>query len=95
MSGMRKDEIPCRLCAQYSFSEVEMKEQIDAYLRSLPSDLLVPTPVYQARLDACGICAHQAQGMCRLCGCYVRTRAAKKTTVCPDVGRERWHALPL
>lgn len=83
-------EKPCRLCTGHDFSEDAMRPQIDAYLAALPEELLVAEEAYARRLAACYGCQRQTGGMCVLCGCYVRVRAAKKTQACPDVGQARW-----
>lgn len=81
---------PCRLCMPHRFGESEMRAQIDAYLASLPEDMLVSEETYPARLVKCHHCYKQVSDMCVLCGCYVRTRAAKKAQECPEPNNPKW-----
>lgn len=83
-------ERPCRLCGQHDFSEDAMRAQIDEYIQSLPEDMLVMQSLYEVRLRACYGCGQQRGGVCALCGCYVRVRAAKRALACPDANGKKW-----
>lgn len=81
---MSQEEKPCRLCNTHDFSEDAMRALLDEYIESLPEDALTDQRTYEARLSLCYACTRQIKGTCGLCGCYVRTRAARHQMHCPD-----------
>ncbi len=78
----------CR-CLLHEAGEKEIAQSIRDYVDSLDETIRTPEDAYRARLDVCLNCPHLLNGTCRLCGCYVETRAAKKNQKCPDVPA-RW-----
>ena len=66
-----------------------MARTIAEYVASLDEAIRVSDADYRARLDICQDCDQLLNGTCRLCGCYVETRAAKKCMGCPMVPA-RW-----
>lgn len=66
-----------------------MARSIAEYVASLDEDVRTAEADYQARLACCRDCDQLLSGTCRLCGCYVETRAAKKGMGCPMVP-PRW-----
>lgn len=69
--------------------EADMARVIAEYVASLDESIRTPEDAYRARLAICEGCDQLLNGTCRLCGCYVETRAAKKGQNCPMVPA-RW-----
>lgn len=81
----------CRRCLlDEPGSEAELAAHLDAYAASLPEEIRAEEPVYQARLAACARCAQRCAFTCRLCGCYVQARAAKRRLDCPRPEGSLW-----
>ena len=78
----------CR-CLLKDAGEAEMAASIAEYVALLDDAIRTPESDYQARLTICQDCPELLNGTCRLCGCYVETRAAKKGQQCPIVP-PRW-----
>ena len=70
-----------------------MARVIAEYVAGLDEAIRTPEDAYRARLSICEGCDQLLNGTCRLCGCYVETRAAKKGQNCPMVPA-RWNRLP-
>ena len=66
-----------------------MAASIAEYVALLDDAIRTPEGEYQARLTICQACPELLNGTCRLCGCYVETRAAKRVQGCPMVP-PRW-----
>ena len=66
-----------------------MARTVAEYFAGLDESIRTPEDVYRVRLDICQECPELMNGTCRLCGCYVETRAAKRGQVCPMVPA-RW-----
>ena len=58
-----------------------MARVIAEYVASLDESVRTPEDAYRARLAICEGCDQLLSGTCRLCGCYVETRAAKSFCV--------------
>ena len=78
----------CR-CLLRDAGEAEMAAVIAEYVASLDESIRIPEDVYRERLTICQSCDQLLNGTCRLCGCYVETRAAKRNQGCPMVPA-RW-----
>ena len=78
----------CR-CLLKDAGEAEMAASIAEYVALLDDAIRTPEDDYKARLTICQDCPELINGTCRLCGCYVETRAAKKGQQCPRVP-PRW-----
>lgn len=78
----------CR-CLLRDAGEAEMAAAIAEYVASLDEAVRTDEADYRARLAVCEDCEQLLSGTCRLCGCYVETRAAKKGLSCPMVP-PRW-----
>lgn len=78
----------CR-CLLVEAGEAEMARTIAEYVASLDESIRAGDGDYRARLAICRECPELLNGTCRLCGCYVETRAAKKGMQCPMVPA-RW-----
>ena len=79
-------------CKRCLLSEIDDKAQaahIYEYIASLPEEVKASAVQVKERLDMCRACDNLTNGMCRICGCYVEVRAAKKGQSCPDV-YPRW-----
>ena len=66
-----------------------MAQVIAEYVAGLDEAIRTAEADYRARLTICQGCDQLLNGTCRLCGCYVETRAAKKAQQCPMVP-PRW-----
>jgi len=78
----------CR-CLLRDAGEAEMAQVIAEYVAGLDEAIRTAEADYHARLAICQGCDQLLNGTCRLCGCYVETRAAKKGLSCPMVP-PRW-----
>jgi len=81
----------CR-CLLRDAGEEEMAQVIAEYVAGLDEAIRTEEADYRMRLGICEGCEQLMNGTCRLCGCYVETRAAKKGLSCPMVP-PRWHKL--
>ncbi len=79
---------PCR-CLLAQAGEADMARIVAEYVAGLDEAVRTPEDLYRARLALCEGCDQLMNGTCRLCGCYVETRAARKGQGCPRVPA-RW-----
>lgn len=66
-----------------------MQKSIEEYLSSLSPETKAGERLFEERLNLCYDCPDQLEGLCRICGCFVKARAAKRQAYCPAVSR-RW-----
>ena len=66
-----------------------MARAVAEYVAGLDETVRTPEGAYRERLTICQACDQLMNGTCRLCGCYVETRAAKRGQQCPMVP-PRW-----
>lgn len=88
---MAENQKPCR-CLLFEAGQQDMARTVAEYVASLDEAIRTPEDAYRARLDVCRECPELMNGTCRLCGCYVETRAAKKGQQCPMVP-PRWSKI--
>ena len=69
-----------------------MAASIAEYVAMLDDAVRASEADYRARLAICEGCDQLLNGTCRLCGCYVETRAAKRGQKCPMVPA-RWSKI--
>ncbi len=81
----------CR-CLLAEAGEAGMAQIIAEYVAGLEDSVRTPEEIYRARLALCEGCEQLINGTCRLCGCYVETRAAKRGQNCPMVPA-RWDRI--
>ena len=79
---------PCR-CLLFEAGQADMARTVAEYVAGLDEAVRTPEEIYRARLSLCQGCDQLMNGTCRLCGCYVETRAAKRGQQCPMVP-PRW-----
>lgn len=82
------DGKPCR-CLLFEAGQKDMARTVAEYVAALDEAIRTSDADYRARLTICEGCDQLMNGTCRLCGCYVETRAAKKAQPCPMVP-PRW-----
>lgn len=85
------EQMPCR-CLLFEAGQRDMARAVAEYVASLDESVRAGDADYRARLAICRDCDQLMNGTCRLCGCYVETRAAKKGQRCPMVPA-RWGKL--
>lgn len=85
---MAENAKPCR-CLLFEAGQKDMARIVAEYVASLDDTIRTPEDAYRARLALCQGCPELMNGTCRLCGCYVETRAAKRGQKCPMVPA-RW-----
>ncbi|MBR6028889.1 MAG: hypothetical protein IKP40_07330 [Clostridia bacterium] len=78
---MPEHEPPCRCLL--TGHQPDLARLVAEYVDSLPEEQKAPETVRQARLVRCLQCENLADGTCRLCGCYVEARAARRNQRCP------------
>jgi hypothetical protein len=79
----------CRNCFFDDLEEEKIKRNIEEYVESLSPEIKSDEELLKARLALCEECPDFLGGMCRVCGCFVMARAAKKLSYCPAV-KKRW-----
>jgi len=82
-------ERPCRNCLFNSIEREQIEKNIREYIESLSPDEKAGERLYNERLKICFECPNCIDGLCRICGCFVRSRAAKDRSYCPDITK-RW-----
>lgn len=82
----------CRRCLLKDMSDDEYFGSIRAFVDQILPDMRTPEATFEARLAACAACPSLLGGMCRLCGCFVEVRAAKRINRCPHPA-PRWEAM--
>ena len=85
---MAENRKPCR-CLLFEAGQTDMARSVAEYVASLDESVRTPEADYRARLALCQTCPELVNGTCRLCGCYVESRAAKRVQGCPMVP-PRW-----
>ncbi|MCL2405142.1 MAG: DUF6171 family protein [Defluviitaleaceae bacterium] len=65
--------------------DTDIAAHIYSYIASIPEDIKASAALIQQRLDSCRACDNLANGMCKICGCYVEVRAVKSGQSCPDI----------
>ena len=88
---MAENRKPCR-CLLFEAGQADMARTVAEYVASLDETIRTPEDAYRARLALCQDCPELMNGTCRLCGCYVETRAAKRGQKCPMVPA-RWSKI--
>jgi len=71
----------CRRCLLFEHN-AELALTVNEYINALPNKVRSDDKVYTTRLQVCKNCDYLINGMCRLCGCFVEARAAKKDSHC-------------
>lgn len=79
MSGEKKICKRCKLEEMMAGYEGELEE----YISSLDDSIKTEAQEYEKRIQLCTSCEQFLNGMCRMCGCFVKARAAKKHMSCP------------
>ncbi len=97
-SGHGSEAAPPRFCRKCFLREMMQQGALEESYRSMyeriemmDEDLRCKGDEYEARLKQCKKCENLAEGMCRLCGCFVELRAAVKKNSCPATPK-RWEA---
>lgn len=79
----------CKRCLVREMADADMLTRIQRTIELIPEKERCVGEVYQQRLSACRECDRLINGMCRVCGCFVEVRAARKKEHCPGIP-ERW-----
>lgn len=79
----------CKRCLLKDFDREAYFQTVQEYLDSLVPEDKADSGLYQQRLNICTQCEKLVNGMCRVCGCFVEVRAAKKAQYCPDT-KKMW-----
>ncbi|MCD8095283.1 MAG: DUF6171 family protein [Ruminococcus sp.] len=80
----------CKRCLSESIDYEGFMRSLDEYIESYPKEKSCTTSEYSHRLSICGKCENLKNEMCALCGCYVKLRALKINSRCPNVGENKW-----
>ncbi|NLU53087.1 MAG: hypothetical protein GXX10_09545 [Clostridiaceae bacterium] len=75
----------CKKCLIEGISISEFESTLKEYLETLPQEQKVDPDTYRDRLSLCDKCTSLSNGICRICGCFVMIRAAKRLSCCPAV----------
>ena len=81
--------IPCKRCLLEDLPDEHMlRELILQRIALLPPQDRADGAEYARRLALCRACQQLLEGTCRLCGCYVEIRAAKRNMHCADMNHQ-------
>lgn len=83
--------MPCLKCDDQDIVLIEAS--IDAYIQSIDKDIACEASLYKQRLSICENCGLNREGMCGICGCFVRVRAYKNHMSCPSPEGNKWICL--
>lgn len=78
----------CRLCDKVDMTKVE--RSVDAYIARIDKEQACDVSTYKQRLSICSNCNKNREGMCGVCGCFVKVRAYKKHMTCPSTTGNKW-----
>jgi len=78
----------CKRCLLFEYNP-QLALTVRDYVNSLSQKQRASDEDYERRLQICQICDELLNGMCRLCGCFVEARAAKKQARCAK-SEELW-----
>lgn len=88
---MEEKEISFRICKKCLLRDMEegeyFKNMYD-YIAHLDPEIKTGHEEYERRLQTCRECEELANGMCRVCGCFVEMRAALEKNYCPAIERK-------
>ncbi|WP_271713855.1 DUF6171 family protein [Anaeromicropila herbilytica] len=79
----------CKKCLLKDISRDEYFKNVYEYIENLDEDIKAEDMLYKERLTICKQCDNLANGMCRICGCFVEMRAAIKKNYCPN-NEKKW-----
>lgn len=79
----------CKKCLLKDMSDGEYYRTVYEYIKNIPEEIRTEPEIYEKRLQFCQNCDNMVNGMCRLCGCFVEVRAAKKMNYCAK-SRDIW-----
>lgn len=74
-------DIRCKRCLLREMANEDMYHRIQRTIDAIPPKLRCSKGEYDARLELCKECEKLIGGMCRVCGCFVEVRAAKKANI--------------
>ena len=74
----------CKRCLLNELQDEDYARHIYDYINSLPEETKTSAALLHERLEFCRACDCLINGMCKLCGCFVEVRAAKKVQNCPN-----------
>jgi len=57
---------------------------LEKYISSFDDNIKTEWDEYERRIKLCDDCSQLLNGICRLCGCFVKARVAKKIMGCPS-----------
>jgi len=80
--------LECRICLLDA--GIDAERYLSEYAASLPEDMKCSREEYERRLIACDGCAMRCEFTCRMCGCFVKARAMKKSMDCPHPAGSKW-----
>ena len=73
----------CKRCLLHELDKASYAG-IYEYISGLPAEIRADKTEQDRRISICLSCVHCVNAMCRLCGCFIEIRAAKKIMECPD-----------
>ncbi len=73
----------CEHCLKKELSDEEYYEIIRECTDIVPPEKRADANTYQQRLLMCSRCEYLQNGICRMCGCFVRIRAFVAESRCP------------
>jgi hypothetical protein len=84
---MNTNRIPCKKCLISELDQSKIYTELMDYINSIDESLKATPETYQSRLTICQSCPNLTDGICSQCGCFVQSRAIKRTQGCPG---KRW-----
>ena len=81
-------DINCRTCMFSKIEKEKLQKNIEEYIDCLSAEEKTGERLYKERLELCFECSSFFNGLCRICGCFVFTRAAKLRSYCPGIPKK-------
>lgn len=78
-------DVRCKKCLLREMPDEDMYKRVQRSIDAIPKELRCSQPEYDERLALCKKCEKLISGICRVCGCFVEFRAAKRNEKCPFV----------
>ncbi|HBI72514.1 MAG TPA: hypothetical protein DEG06_09050 [Lachnospiraceae bacterium] len=75
----------CKKCLLQDIAPEEYLKSMKSYLDRLDDEVKTGESLYQKRIGLCLECDYLAEGICKICGCFVEYRAAIKLRGCPAI----------
>lgn len=88
-NDLRKNPRYCRKCILDKITENDTEKALNRYILAIDEEIRTKADEYEKRLAICKACPMYQDGLCRVCGCFVKLRAAVRKNYCAAV-EKKW-----